>query len=413
METLPHDGEVRPDASLNRSFNDMFEVMTQDLQDFVNDAHELVGLGEPTHKEPAFARIRNELFARLAARGFRSIALETDRLTALAVNDFVQAGAGTLDAAMSEGFTHGFGAFAANRELVAWMREYNEGREPEERLAFYGIDAPLEFSAPSPRRFLEHARDYLGLDLDLVPLVGDDERWGRMEAVMDPAESPGDSPEAAKLRAIADDMLTSLYVRAPELIGATSRDTWERARINVLSGLGVLRYHAQAARGLEDGERWSRMSAVRDALMAQTLIDIRGIEARRGPTLVCGHNLHLRRNPSRMGMGPLDLVWSGAGAVMASLLGERYTCMLGSLGSSKGIGLESPDPATFEGALQRRFDTWGLTSAASIEPAIARTDAVPEQGYFPLETATLEGADTILHVNEGSATPNVWVVDPD
>jgi erythromycin esterase-like protein len=298
----------------------MFEAMTQDLQDFVNDSHDLVGLGEPTHREPAFARIRNELFVGLVARGFRSIALETDRLTALAVNDFVREGAGTLDAAMSEGFTHGFGAFEANRELVAWMREYNEGRPAGERLAFHGIDAPLEFSAPSPRRFLEHARDYLKLDLDLAALVGDDERWGRMEAVMDPAESPGDSDEAARLRAVADDMLSSLYARAPELIVATSRGVWERARINVISALGLLRYHAQAARPVEDRERWSRMSAVRDALMAQNLLDIRDIESRRGPTLVCGHNLHLQRNPSRMSMGPLDLVWSGAGAIMASLL---------------------------------------------------------------------------------------------
>src|SRR5205823_10031193 len=106
-------------------------------------------------------------------------------------------------------------------QLVAWMREYNEGHPVEEQLAFHGFDASTEtMSAPSPRRYLEYARDYLGLDLDLGSLTGDDERWSRTEAVVDPAMSPGDTPEAERLRVIADDMLTSLYARAPERIAA-------------------------------------------------------------------------------------------------------------------------------------------------------------------------------------------------
>lgn len=168
---------------------------------------------------PAFGYARNELFVQLIDSGFRSIALETDRVAALTVNDFVQDGIGSLDKAMSEGFSHGFGALDGNRQLVAWMREYNESRPPAERLAFHGFDAAAEsMSAPSPQRYLEYARDYLGLDLDIASLVGDDELWSRTAAIMDASMSIGATIEAQRLRSLADDMLTELYARAPQLI---------------------------------------------------------------------------------------------------------------------------------------------------------------------------------------------------
>ncbi|MFD7743111.1 erythromycin esterase family protein [Streptomyces sp. MJM8645] len=377
--------------------------MSQDLRDLVPSSCALLALGEPTHREPAFARIRNELFAQLVDRGFRSIALETDRVAALAVNDFVQEGVGTLDSVMGEGFSHGFGELDGNRRLVAWMREYNRSRPPADRLAFHGFDAQTEnTSAPSPRRYLEHARDYLGLDLDLAGLVGDDQRWSRPEAVLDPEMSPGASAEAEKLRTIADDLLTLLYARAPELVAATSRAEWRRARTHLTAGLGLLRYHRQSAERLEPGARLSGLLGTRDVLMAQNLLDIRGGEARRGGTLVFAHNLHLQRQPSTMRLADLNLAWSGAGAILDSL-DEPYTFVPGSLGRSAAVGLQEPEPDTHEGALQRGAATWGLVDPGAAAGGRTRTDTTPEQGYFPLDRAVLDGADAILHIGDGTA----------
>lgn len=343
--------------------------MAQDLRDFVTDSHDLLALGEPDHREPAFGRIRNELFAHLAEHGFRSFALETDRVAAFAVDDFVRYGTGTLDTAMAQGFSHGFGEFAANRALVAWMREYNADKPLADRLAFHGIDAPFEFTAESPRRYLEYAADHLGLDRDIRALAGEDERWARMEAVTDPAQSPGGTPEALRLHAMADDLLGEFHARAPELVPAHGRTRWDRARVHLTTALGLLRYHREAARPGTGSERWSRLGGVRDAIMAQNVLDIRALEVERGPTLLCGHNLHLQRNLSRMPMGDMDLAWYGTGAILASLLGDRYACIVGSLS-------ERPAPGT--------HDTWSLTVAADL---------------LPLERATLEGADAVLHVS--------------
>ncbi|MWA05939.1 erythromycin esterase family protein [Actinomadura sp. LD22] len=382
--------------------------MTQDICGFVPASCELLGLGEPTHLEPAFGRVRNGLFARLAEHGFRSIALETDRVAALAVDKFVRHGTGSLDAAMSEGFSHGFGDLDANRRLVAWMREYNRDRPAAERLAFHGFDAPMEtMSVPSPRAYLEHVRDYLALDLDIAALTGEDRRWSRMEAVMDPAASVGETPEAERLRSVADDMLTTLYARAPELIAAASRAEWYRARTYLTAGLGLLRYHKQAAQRLDQTMRISVLGGTRDALMAQNLLDIRGAEARRGPTLVFSHNRHLQRNTCVIPMGGLETTWTGVGAVLGSLMDERYVFIAGSLGRSEIIGLPEPAPDTYEGSLQSRIGTWGLVKAASVAGAGARADAAHQQVYFPLDQETIDGADAVLHISDASAAaPN-------
>lgn len=335
---------------------------------FVNDSHELIGLGEPSHGDTALADARFELFRRLVEGGVRSVVFESDRVAGLAANDYVQGGAGTLDTAMAEGFSHGFGAFDVNRRLIAWMREYNEHRPPAERLSFHGMDAPLEFTAASPRAYLEHARDYLGLDLDLAPFVGDDERWSRMEAVTDPAASPGDTPEAHRLRAVADDLLTALYARAPHLIAATSREEWDRARIHAATALDLLRYHRQAAERIEESERWSRLSAVRDAIMARNLLDIREREAGRGPTAVLAHNIHLQRDESRMEMAGMTLTWFGTGAVVAALLGPKYGFIAGSVGFADGEDHGSEDHGGADAVLVADGDKAVLTPVREEAP---------------------------------------------
>ncbi|OXM74461.1 MULTISPECIES: erythromycin esterase family protein [Amycolatopsis] len=372
-----------------------------DIRELLTPAVDFLALGEPTHLESAFARIRNELFAQLADLGFTGIALETDRVAALTVNDYVQHGVGTLDAVLRDGFSHRFGELDNNRRLVEWMREYN--KTAERPLAFHGFDVSTEMmNAPSPRTYLEHARDYLGLDHDIAGLTGDDERWSRTEAVMDAASSPGATSEADRLRVLADDMLVTLHASAPMLIAATSRAAWHRARIHLTAGLGLLRYHRQAAEPGADTARWTRMSAFRDAMMAQNLLDIRDIE--RGPVLVFAQNRHLQRNESHMRMGPMDVNWSSAGAIVSSLVGERYRLIVGSLGRSRAIELGEPRPETFEGLLQRRIGTWGVVPARDIAPADVRTDTNPMQGYFPLDQDTVDGADAILHVSAGTDT---------
>ncbi|AXB45120.1 erythromycin esterase family protein [Amycolatopsis albispora] len=373
--------------------------MSQDIREFVTPSTDIVAFGEPTHQEPGFARVRNELFAQLvSSRGFRSIALETDRVSAQLVNDFVCDGIGTLETALRDGFSHGFGELEFNRELVAWMRSHNDGRPSAEQLTFHGFDTPMEtMSAPSPRPYLEQARDYLGLDHDIAGLAGDDHRWSRTEAVMNYADSPGATPEAVRLRVLADDLLVLLYSGAPSLIAKTSRAAWRRAEVHLTAGIALLRYHEHCARPVEPMDtRVSELGGVRDALMARNLLSIRSHERARGGTLVFSHNRHLQRVDSVLDMWDMKLRWSSAGAIVNAVSDETYTFVAGSLGSSEVIGLAEPPAGTYEAWLQPRFADWGLIRG--VPEAAVRTDTTPPQGYFPLDPPTVEDADVVMHL---------------
>jgi erythromycin esterase-like protein len=124
---------------------------------------------------------------------------------------------------MADGFSHGFDRLDANRELVTWMRAYNQTRASDMTLAFYGFDGPCEVThAASPRRYLEQLHTYLTSNLGAEAVLhqrdaldrplSDDQRWNNPAAQMDAAQSLGASPEATALRAIADDLLTTLHL---------------------------------------------------------------------------------------------------------------------------------------------------------------------------------------------------------
>ncbi len=375
------------------------EAMASDPETFLatrTPPVELLAFGEPAHEEPAFSRARNTLLVGLAAGGFRSIAVESDRIAALAADAYVRRGEGDLDEVLATGFTHRLGAVDANRELLIWLRTHNASVPAADQVAFHGFDGPFEMTgAPSPVPYVRHLRDYLALPDEPLP-AADDTRWDGMAAQLDAAESIGRTPGAVALRVLADDLLTLLYARAPRLLSEAPH-AWERARLHGLTALGLLRYHAVAADPAPAADRTSRMLAVRDVLMAQHLLDIRTAERHRGPTLVFAHNRHLQRHPSRWQPAGMDLEWDAAGAIVAAVLGDRYAVITGSIGASAALGLGIPAADTFEGRLGARVGEGPFFTAPELDGARARTDATPS--YFPLDADTVRRADAVWHVD--------------
>lgn len=358
----------------------------------------LLAFGEPTHGESAFLQIRNQAFASLAEHGYRSIALESDQAAGLIADEYVQGStAVTLDRALAEGFSHDFGTAPANRDLLVWMREWNAARPPSERLTFHGFDAPLEMaSAPSPRRHLTQVCDFLGSNRsdEIDVLIGDETRWSDPATVWETGRSIGRSDDAQRLRVIADDLLTELYRQAPQ-----RPEGWWAAFVRARAAVALLRYHAEAAAPHPQEERFARLAGVRDALMAENLLSIHSAEAHRGPTLVFAHNQHLQRHPSTMTMAGIDVAWNSAGAIVGSLLGDQYAVIAGSLGASPALGIEEPAPSTYEGKLQQKTHLPRYLRTSEVEPAEQRTH---DYRYFPLDQATIEHADAVLHIPTGT-----------
>ncbi|WP_344867086.1 erythromycin esterase family protein [Planomonospora alba] len=349
----------------------------------------LLGLGEARHFVEELGEARNEIFRHLVEHeGYRSFAIESDCLMGLVVDEHITAGAGTLDDVMERGFSHGFGASPANRELVRWMRAYNE--EHDEKLRFFGFDGPLEYWAASPRQALTGLYGLLDGPLPCTPetldaLLGPDDRWSDEAAVMDPSRSIGRSADARRLRLIADDLVALLETQAP---GLSAQDR-ERAALYGRTAVGLLRYH----HGMADTSpaRIATLSALRDAMMAANLRAV----AERGPALVFAHNLHLQRTRSLMSFGDQVLAWWSAGAIAAMHLGDRYAFLASAFGTA---GDDAPPPDTVEGVLS------SLPWDRSVVDARRLAEAVPEAAprvsrdfaYFPLDPARLGVIDGIV-----------------
>ncbi|MET9585393.1 erythromycin esterase family protein [Streptomyces sp. NPDC006539] len=375
----------------------------------------LLALGEPTHGEDALLDLRNELFRQLVEQeGYRTIAIESDCMMGLVVDDYVTSGTGTLDEVVVQGISHGWGTSAANRELVRWMRAYNvraddDGRPASERLRFAGFDGPLEMThAASPRQALTALHGYLAaqVDADLLPctadtldhLLGADDRWTDPAAMMDPSRSTGRSTEAGQLRLLADDLVALLDAQTPHLTAATSWDDWDRARLYGRTALGLLRYHYWMAD--TSPARMTRLVGVRDQMMAHNLLAV----AARGPALVHAHNSHLQREQSTMRMGGMPLEWWSAGALVSAQLGEEYAFMATVLGTIRHRGVDTPPPDTVEGLLYALPEDRCVIDAPRLATALGDTRPVPRVspwfGYAAFDPAHLADSDGIVFVKD-------------
>lgn len=370
----------------------------------------MLALGEPTHGEDQLLRMRNALFRQLVEQeGYRTIALETDCLAGRLVDDHVTSGTGTLDEVMERGFSHEWGAFAGNRELVRWMRAYNEGRPESERVRFAGFDGPLEITAAaSPREALVALHGYLAarVDAELLPcatdtldrLLGAEDRWTEPAAMMDPARSVGRSAEADRLRLLADDLVALLDAQTPHLLATSSREEWDRARLHGRTATGLLRYHHAMADPSET--RMTRLCALRDLMMAENLLAL----AARGPVLVHAQNSHLQRVKSSMQMWQGRVEWWSAGALVSARLGEEYAFVATALGTIPHQGVDTPPPGTVEGLLYGLPEDTSLVDAPRLATTLGDPLPAPRVspwfGYAPLDPTHLATIDGLVFVKD-------------
>ncbi|MFR9749879.1 erythromycin esterase family protein [Nocardia sp. 004] len=375
-------------ASLGRALDELLATRTEPPA--------LLALGEPTHGIEAFPLLRNELLVHLIERGYRSIALETDIFAAAIVDDYIAGAPAELDTVLATGFSHGFGAVPGNRELVEWLRTHNADRAPQDRVRFYGFDAPVEYSAaPSPRRALSSVIDYLpepirpGSIHDLDALLGEDTDWTNQAAMFDPAASIGDSDRARALRRIADDLTSTLRRAAPDL-RPSDPTGYDHAVAHARTAEGLLRYHAAMADPAPD--RLATLLGLRAEMMAENLLALIAQEQRRGPSLVFAHNVHLQRAQSRLRAGDDEMSWGSAGALVGLALGARYMFLATDAGPDS-------DPNTFQGMLAaattRRalFPTQALRAA--LPPSIGAGEPIVP-GHIPIDPADLDGTDAVV-----------------
>jgi erythromycin esterase-like protein len=378
----------------------------------------ILALGEPPHGEDVLLDVRNGLFRALVEQeGYRTIALESDGLRGLLVDDHVTSGTGTLDEVMAHGFSHGFGASPANRELVRWMRAYNEGRPASEQVRFAGLEGPLELAAAaSPRQALTALHAYLAARVapGLLPctaetlddLLGPDDRWSEPAAMMDPSRSAGRTPEAERLRLLADDLVTLLDTQTPHLFATSSRDGWDRARLYGRAATGLLRYHSWMADA--SPSRLAGLLGVRTSMIAANLLTI----AERAPVLAYAHNSHFQRPKSTMRLGDVPAEWWSAGAIADARLREDYAFVAMALGTIRHRGVDVPPADTVEGRLYALERAPVVVDARRLAATVGNPPprVSPWFGYAPLDPAHLTSTDGVVFVRDAAEGRSWWPV---
>jgi erythromycin esterase len=425
MTSEPEEGELMQHATLEGWIQDEAITFSVDAPDTFNSAIDqvvaaldpsvrLLGLGEGLHGGEDLLIMRNRLFQRLVERhGYSAIAVESSFPRGRIANEYVMGrGPASYDAIKDSGFSHGFGALEANRELIEWMRQYNADPAHPSKVHFYGFDSPTEMmNTDSPRVVLHFVLDYLaaidGQDnrqrRDRINgLLGADTPWENPAAMMDHTQAVGLSAEASALRIETEDLISELQVRRPELVAKDDPDRYLEAMQYASMVRQLLNYHAGLAR--QSATRTADLLGIRDAMMADTLTRIAVREKDRGKVLAFAHNRHLQRGKSQWQLGPDLLEWWPAGAHLAAALRARYAVIGSGLRVSAENGIGEPEAGTLEGMLIKEPGA-GLfipTHQGSDLPA-GEIDALPTRSgsaknpmYFPLAPESFTDFDWLM-----------------
>lgn len=206
---------------------------------------------------------------------------------------------------------------------------------------------------------------------------------------MDPSQSIGQSADAQRLRLIADDLVALLDTQAPRLSAADR----ERAALYGRTATGLLRYHHWMADA--SPARWTRLSALRDAMMAANLRAV----AERHEALVPLQVEVVAEDQGRAALGDQLLEWWSAGAITGTHLGDRYAFLASALGTA---GDNAPPPDTVEGILSTLPWDHSLIDARRLAEAI--TKPAPRIShdfrYFPLDPAQLDMIDGVVFLKQ-------------
>lgn len=251
----------------------------------VPDGAQIIALGEATHGNKEFQQLRLDVLKVLVEKyDVRAFALEGDFGGCEAVNRYVHGGDGSADEALSK---IGFAIYRTDemKNLVRWIRGYNQSAEPGDDIRFYGFDME------------QYACSYLYL---LEELKKTDIDYSEYEKLWDGEKN------------LYSDSYTSEQC---EKIIRGIKDKLPSDNAKSVHYADVLLQNIELGKHMDDtGE----MNTVRDKIMAENVIWILNEEraSGHGRIMISGHNNHVMKS---MNAGSNVL-----GSLLFEQLGDGY-----------------------------------------------------------------------------------------
>lgn len=247
----------------------------------------VVMIGEASHGTSEFYRWRERITRTLIAdHGFSFVAVEGDWPDCMRLTRFLKGGGGDGEDAREvlSGFVRWPSWMWANHEVAdfaEWLREFNEGRQLEERVGFYGLDVySLWDSLQEVLRYLDtHDGEALAQAhraMDCFAPYGDD---AQAYARSVPFVSPDCRDEVVEL-------LIEVQDRARIARGEDPDDLFDLEQ-NARVAKGAEAYYRKLIHG--GGTTWN----LRDRHMMETLLRLLSHHGRESRAVVWAHNTHV------------------------------------------------------------------------------------------------------------------------
>jgi erythromycin esterase len=118
------------------------EIRDEDLESlaYLSDS-KIVGLGEATHGTKEFFQMKHRIFKYLVENhDFKVFAFECDMGESYYVNNYIINGEGDIDDLMINTMHFWTWRTEEVKELLVWMKEYNEDKIEEDKIYFIGVD---------------------------------------------------------------------------------------------------------------------------------------------------------------------------------------------------------------------------------------------------------------------------------
>lgn len=339
----------------------------------IGDAR-VVGFGEFTHgaHQPLVQRNRWVRFL-VAHAGFTAVTLESSIAQSRQVNDYIAGGPGALAQVVRDGLGWDFGGYAANADLIAWLRAWNRAH-PRRTVRLYGADVSGGDAKDEMGRagvaIVEVSR-YLALTIPaesaalrtrLVPFAGrfDEHAWHGYSAA-----------ERDTLKSAAADAVALFARYEPRMVAASSPAAFAWGK-QIAGDLGriipILDAWPVGAVDMMPG--MMKVTALRDRTMADYVLWALRREGPRGRILSFAHNGHVAKSVN----WPVSLA---ARTDRPVIMGEY---LVAALGSSYRVVMTASNATVAKTGARGSVDT--LLAAARPAPYLVGLRDVPSPSWW-------------------------------
>jgi erythromycin esterase len=322
----------------------------------------IVALGEPahgTHEPLAFRNMLSEYL--IEQMGFTALAFESGFTEAAEVNRYILGGSGDLDSVTLNGMTWGFGEFQENRDLIQWLRRYNDDPAHRRKVHFYGIDMSGgdRGDFPHARRSIDAAISLLG-QVDTASASSLRQSLGFYLDHFSTAEYLSlSTSERSGLTEQLDRLKSVIKQKKSALVSIGSEEEYERALQDVVVAEQLNNMFAISpppSRTIPP--EGYRVVTARNSAMADNVLWALAQEGSRGRLLLFAHNMHVMNAPLKG--GPWEAFRqppSSMGQFLRSTLGPDLL-IIGAAGSaSLKPQTPQPGPVSLETELAKLSDS--------------------------------------------------------